>query len=287
MEITELQAFLAVHDAGSFSEASRKIHLTQPAVSKRVAQLETRLGKPVFDRVGRHIQLTEAGRILLPHARNILDTVRETIQQIDRLEREPSGCLRMATSYHIGLHYLPPVLKSYYNEYPDVELDLNFMDSEDALEAVEDGRLELAVITLPANPDDHLETQVLWHDPLQVYCAKDHPMAKEHGIEALSRYPAILPDTHTITRQLVEHELNRHDITINVQLSSNHLESIRMMVETGLGWSVLPKTLESEFLHHYRLDTLGFNRELGLVKHRRRTLTVAAELFMERIGKPS
>lgn len=283
MEIAELQAFLAVNKTGSFSAAAIDIHITQPAVSKRIAQLENRLGRPIFDRIGHKVRLTEAGQRLLPHAQAIIESINNGIDEIKRLDKTPSGVLRIATSYHIGLHHLPPILKAYYTDYPGVELDLDFMDSEDALAAVENGEIELAIITLPAILPDSLNAQSLWADPMQIYCAKDHALANTTDIQALSRYPAILPDTHTITRQLVEKELASHGIEINVQLSSNHLESIRMMVEIGLGWSVLPETLKSTELHTCDFRQLTFTRALGIITLQKRTLTHAAELLIKRI----
>lgn len=283
MELSELQAFIAINESGSFSGAAKSIHLTQPAVSKRIAQLEGRLGRLLFDRIGHRIQLTEAGQRLLPHAQAIIESINNGIHDIQRLGETPSGILHIATSYHIGLHHLPPILKAYTADYPAVELDLHFMDSEDALTAVENGEIELAIITLPGHLSSKLNAQTLWHDPMQIFCARKHALSKAKDIAALADYPAILPDTNTITRQLVEKELATHGIKINVRLSSNHLESIRMMVEIGLGWSVLPKTLQSSELHACQFKQLTFSRKLGIITHRKRTLTHAAELLIKRI----
>jgi len=233
--------------------------------------------------VGHQVQLTEAGHRLLPHAQKILHAVQDSLHEIEQLQENPSGILKIATSYHVGLHHLPDRLKSYYNDYADVELDLRFMDSEDALAAVEKGEIEMAIITLPSTLPEHLTAMPLWKDPMQVVCANDHPLTKSIDIHDLQDYPAILPDSNTMTRQLVETELSKHKLNINVRLSSNHLESIRMMVEIGLGWSVLPKTLSSKQLYACQYDEFNLNRELGVITHRQRTLTRAATLLMERL----
>ncbi|MCW8963285.1 MAG: LysR family transcriptional regulator [Gammaproteobacteria bacterium] len=283
MEISELKAFIAVTDTGSFSGAARQIHLTQPAISKRIAHLESRLDQSLFDRIGHQIALTEAGQRLVPHARTILNALQDGLHDVSRLTEQPSGTLRIATSYHVGLHHLPDILKSYYNDYPAVELDLRFMDSEEALAGVDKGDIELAIITLPLNLPDHLHAHGLWQDPMQIVCAEDHPLASSYEMSDLSNYPAVLPDSYTITRQLVETELAKHGLNINVRLSSNHLESIRMMVEIGLGWSVLPETLSSDRLHTCHFEAITFSRELGIITHKQRTLTRAAELLIDRM----
>lgn len=283
MELNELKAFIAVTEAGSFSEAARLIHLSQPAVSKRIANLESSLNQPLFDRVSHRVSLTEAGLRLLPHARAILDAMQNGMHELDQLQQTPSGTLRIATSYHVGLHYLPGIFKSYYNDFPHVELDLHFMDSEDALSAVEHGEIELAIITLPQRLPEQLKSLQLWDDPMQIVCARDHALVFSSDMRDLSQHPAILPDSHTITRQLVESVLQEQEISINVRLSSNHLESIRMMVEIGLGWSVLPETLGSENLQSIFTGRISFIRKLGVVTHKQRTLTKAAELLLARI----
>lgn len=283
MEISELKAFVAVYESGSFSAAARQIHLSQPAISKRIALLESRIKQPLFDRVGHKINLTEAGERLLPHAHTILNALNNGLHDVSRVIDKPSGVLRIATSYHIGLHHLPDSLKSYYNDYPDVELDIHFMNSEDAISAIESGDIELAIITLPLTLPAHLQGTTLWHDPMSIFCACDHPLTTSKDIQDLTHYPAILPDSVTFTRQLVEKSLSTNGLAITVRLSSNHLESIRMMVEIGLGWSVLPRTLKTDQLVTCRYPGIAFKRELGVITHRQRTLTRAAEILFNRL----
>ena len=118
----------------------------------RIAALEAQLGKPLFDRVGRQIGLTDAGRALLPHARRVLQEIEDGRRALSHLSDTVSGRLTLGTSHHIGLHRLPPVLSAYTRRYPDVDLDIHFMDSEDACEAVLAGKLEMGIVTLPTAP---------------------------------------------------------------------------------------------------------------------------------------
>ena len=134
MDTQNLKAFLLVAETGSFSLAAQKLHLTQPAVSKRVAQLEEQLNVTLFDRIGRTINTTEAGDALLPHARAVQLELQAAEQSVRDLAGEVRGRLRLATSHHIGLHHLPPVLSYFSKTYPAVQLDIEFMDSEQAYE---------------------------------------------------------------------------------------------------------------------------------------------------------
>ena len=130
MDISALQAFLAVAESGSFSRAAEKIYLTQPAISKRIAALERQVGARLFDRIGRGIRLTEAGEVLLIRARAVLKELEDVKLSIANLSGTIAGELSLATSHHIGLHRLPPALKRFHETYTKVRLNLHFMDSE-------------------------------------------------------------------------------------------------------------------------------------------------------------
>ena len=156
MDIQGIQAFLTVSDTGSFSRAADALFLTQPAVSKRIQALEHSLGITLFDRIGKSVRLTEAGHALLPSCRRILAEIAESRRIISNLRKTTSGTLSLATSHHIGLHRLPPVLRRFNDHYPDVTLDIDFMDSEQAYEQINQGRTELAVVTLAPEGDSNL-----------------------------------------------------------------------------------------------------------------------------------
>ena len=132
MDTQNLHAFVKVAECRSFSEAAESLYITQPAVSKRIATLESQLDSKLFDRIGRTVQLTEAGAALLPQAEHILQAVRDAKRSIDDLQGEIAGNLSIGISHHIGLHRLPPVLKAFTERYPKVHFDIAFMDSEEA-----------------------------------------------------------------------------------------------------------------------------------------------------------
>ena len=113
MDIQALIAFIEIAECGSFSLAAQNLHLTQPAVSKRIAGLESRLGARLLDRIGRRARLTQAGALLLPRARAIVRAMQLAEQEIRDLSDTVSGTLHLATSHHIGLHRLPPVLSGF------------------------------------------------------------------------------------------------------------------------------------------------------------------------------
>ncbi|HHJ14209.1 MAG TPA: LysR family transcriptional regulator [Gammaproteobacteria bacterium] len=278
MDINALKAFLAVAETGSFSLAAERLFLTQPAVSKRIAALETELETPLFDRVGRRINLTEAGRALEPRARRILVEIEDSLRALSSLSEQVRGPLRFATSHHIGLHRLPPALRRFIRQYPQVRLDIRFMDSEAACQAVERGDLELAIVTLPPQPPASLKTETVWRDPLGVVISAEHPLAgkKRTPLDSLIKHPAVLPAAGTYTRQIAETALREAGAELDVALSTNYLETLHMLVAVGVGWSLLPLTLLDRQVRKLNVPGLELERQLGIVTHRERTLSNAA-----------
>lgn len=278
MDIAALKAFIAVADSGSFSLAAEQLFLTQPAISKRVSALENELETRLFDRIGRGVSLTEAGQALLPRARNILLDLEDSVRALSNLSGEVHGTLRFGTSHHIGLHRLPPVLKAFVHVYPEVRLDIRFMDSEEACLAVEHGELELAIVTLPPSPANVLQTEKVWDDPLAIMVARDHPLAQKRrpSLRDLASHPVILPATGTYTRQIAEAAFKEVDLHLDIALSTNYLETIHMLVSVGIGWSLLPVTMRDDQTRILSVSALSLSRSLGVVYHRDRTLSNAA-----------
>jgi len=283
-----LQAFVSVAECASFSVAAERLHLTQSAVSKRIAILEQQVGKKLFDRIARQVTLTEAGNALLPRAKHILQEYESAIQALNDLSGKAQGVLRIAISHHLGLHRLPPILKIFARQYPMVNLDIEFMDSEKAYEQVLHGQSEVAVITLALDSHQNIFSKKIWTDPLRFICASDHPLTKIEvpNLNDLSQYPVILPGLNTYTGRIIQNLFDSQDIPLKSTLSTNFLETISTMVEIGLGWSVLPETLVKN-LHVMTPDYTEVVRELGYIHHRKRSLSNAAVAFLQLLENSS
>ena len=184
MDNQNIKAFITVAHCGSFSEAAEQLYLTQSAISKRIAQLEHQVGKKLFDRFARQVSLTEAGTELLPRVKRILQEYENALQAISDLSGEASGTLRLAISHHLGLHRLPPILKQFAQQYPNVTLDIEFMDSEKAYERVLQGQSEVAVITLALEPQHNIDSQVVWTGPAAVYLRPGSPPSQHQTADA-------------------------------------------------------------------------------------------------------
>lgn len=277
MDISALQAFIAVARYESFSKASEALFITQPAVSKRVASLEDELGAQLFNRIARQISLTEAGKQLLPKAQDLVHQAEDMQRYAFNLQDEISGNLSLAIAHHIGLHRMPPILKEFNLRHPKVSLDILFEDSDQAFTAVEQGDIEFAVITLPQTLPSKLIKQTIWVDDLDIVVSKEHELARGEEIDfgKLARFPCVLPSQDTETHKIIRREFKRKGLELDVQMQTNNLETLKMLTAAGLGWSLLPTTMHDKNLKVLDLN-VSLSRELGLVIHRRRSLSNAA-----------
>jgi len=269
VDINNLSAFIAVADKKSFSRSAESLKLTQPAVSKRIAALETELNTKLFDRIGRSVHLTEAGRMLLPSARQIS-------AELARIED------------YIGTHKLPGILIKFRELFPKVEIDVQFAPSERTLSAVEDGTVELALcarttsnITAIANPK--LQTDDIWSDHLVTVAAADHPLHNESTIttDLLSRSPALLPNKQLMTRSAIDEKLATCNLTPTVAVEANDFETLRSMASIGLGWAYLPEFMVDDSLTVLNVRELELEYVVTLARNRERTLSRAAQAFQE------
>jgi len=283
MQINQINAFLAVAELGSFSRAAEQLHITQPAVSKRIRQLEISINTELFDRISKRSILTPNGEAFKPHAERILQELKSYRFSLSRQQDSPSGSLSFATSHHIGLHRLPGTLRDFKIRYPQVDLDLHFMDSEDACVAIANNELELAIVTLPELADEKLDCEPVWVDQLVVVTAADHALAGQQEIDPpeLLKHAAILPSLGTFTRKIINSLFAANKDQLKIILETNYLETIKVMVSANLGWSILPQSMVDSSLSSHRLRGLDVQRPLGIVTRKNRTLSLSSTAMID------
>jgi len=282
MDISNLKAFVSIANTGSFSLASEELFLTQPAISKRIATLENELDTALFDRIGRSVRLTAAGKTLYDHAQIILKEVNNAKLSITNLSESVQGELKIATSHHIGLHRLPSVLTQYVSSYPQVDLAIEFMDSENACRLIEKGEIELAIVTLPLKPIPNLHQLLIWEDPLSFVVNKNHELCNKNiTLKKLTLHSAVLPSHGTFTREVIQHLFAENQLDLKIRMSTNYLETIKMLIQVGLGWGVLPNSMIDKDLITLKLPKVKIARQLGIVWHAKHSLSNPAQAMMD------
>lgn len=287
MNTTNLTTFIAVMQTGSISGAAEKLYITQPAVSKRIKNLEEEFGTVLFDTVGRSIIPTSAAHDLLPFVRRWLDDYEACKASLQHAKEVASGKLVIGTSHHIGLHHLAPVLKRFTQAHPAVSLEVQFVDSEEAHKAVLEGEIALAFLTLPPTFDRRLNYHTLWSDPLYFVTGTLSPLAQKSNVSLLqlAHHPAILPAANTFTSQITLAEFAKHNLRPYATMSTNPLESIRMLVSVGLGWSVLPETLINQDLIKIDMaESIELQRHLGVVTNPNLTRSASMKALFDMLS---
>lgn len=284
MNTTNLITFATVMQTRSISVAAEKLYITQPAVSKRIKNLEDEFSVTLFNTVGRGIIPTEAAHQLLPHVKRWINDYETCKAALQHNKNTATGRLVIGTSHHIGLHHLSGVLRRFVQEYPAVQLEVHFLDSEEAHKAVLDGDVALAFLTLPPTLDRRLDYHTLWSDPLYFVTGTLSPLAQKSNVSlaTLARYPAILPAANTFTSQITLAEFAKQNLRPYAVMNTNPLESIRMLVSVGLGWSVLPQTLINQDLVKIDLkEDIELQRHLGMVTNPILTRSASCQALMD------
>src|SRR4249919_3432545 len=241
LEVRHLRLVSAVAELGSLTRAGDRLHLTQSALSHQLRDIESRLGAALFLRVGKRLVLTPAGERLLTTARDVLDRLDRTEQDIHQMGKARAGMLRLTTECYTCYHWLPPLLVRYRKRFPQVEVRIDVAATGRPLDMLLTGKLDLAIMSSPVR-DRRLVSRPVFDDELVVVAARDHRFAKQTHVrlsdlrdETLYVYPpkeesrvlqeVLVPSGHVPAR--VE----------EVMLT----ESIAELVKAGLGVSVLAR----------------------------------------------
>ena len=282
MDTQNLKAFYATAQERSFSKAAQNLYITQPAISKRVANLEDFLGCKLFNRIGRKISLTQAGNVLMPKVANILRELEGMHSLLKDLDEGINGFINIATSHHIGRHRLPPFIKKFMLNYPQAELDINFLESDKIYSEILEGNYDLAIATLSLSLPPQIETIPLWQDELCIMVSNTHSLSDKESVNLadLNKVASILPNYVTSTYQCVKNIFEQHKAPLIINKIVNNLDSIKVLLEAGIGWGVLPKNMKSDELHIIEIDNIKFIRTLGILYHKNKVSNKVANAFM-------
>jgi DNA-binding transcriptional LysR family regulator len=288
-QLPHLETFATAAELSSFTAAARVLHLTQAAVSQRIAALESNLGVPLFRRQGGRVLLTEAGQRLHGYARRILDLHREARQQVAGQPVPLTGELSLAASSVPGEHLLPPLLNVFQQRHPHVHVKVTVADSEVVLKRIERGQAHLGLVGMKGD-SPHLDYRCFACDTLAVIVPARHPWGrrKQVSLAQLAEQPLIIREAGSGSRWCLEHALSEagkslRDLRVILELGSN--EAIKEAVLQGLGATVLSihaveKEVRAGQLRALPIRGLPLMREMFAVWDRRRVLPIPARLFL-------
>ncbi|NTU71273.1 MAG: LysR family transcriptional regulator [Coriobacteriia bacterium] len=252
MNISQLRTFLAVIEHGSFSDAAKALGISQPAVTMQIQSLEGDLGVTLLDRRYRRIDLTEAGRLLVPHARKTVAEVQSARDAIEQLSGEVGGRLEIAASTTPGVYVVPRLLGAFDARYPKVDVSVSVHDTAEVVERVEDGRAQLGVSgAIVRNAKATFDR--IADDELVLISPPDSPLASRPGLTAddLAHAEWIVRESGSGTRSTTERALASAGIDLTalnavVQLGTG--EAIVSAVEGGLGIAMVSRMVADKAL---------------------------------------
>ncbi|MCY9588479.1 LysR family transcriptional regulator [Paenibacillus chitinolyticus] len=261
----QLHIFYTVAEKGSFSHAAQALHMTQPAVTMQVQSLEDHFGIKLFHRSTKKIELTEAGRTLIPYARKCVELIRETENAMTGFTAMAEGRLQLGASLTMGEYILPRLLGPFRKEYPNISVAMKVMNTTQILDEIFAHQLTFGLVEAPIqHPDVH--TEAILSDELKLIVPAGHPLAEMETIrmEDVFRYPFVLREEGSGTRRVMEEELERTGIScsgMDIVMELGSTGAIKSAVEAGLGVSILS---QSSVKHEVRLGILKIKEIEGV-----------------------
>lgn len=285
--LRQLRSFKTVADLNSFSLAAQRLKLSQPSISYQVKELEQILGLPLLDRLGKRVQLTEAGSLLYGHARRMLDVLDEATVAIEEMRGIQRGSLRVGASTTVGIYLLPAALGAFKKLHPGLVISLEIGTRERVQEQVLRNELDLAVVG-PALKDPDLAIIPFLSDELVVVAPAGHALANKRGLRLkdVATAPFVMREAASGSRWSLEKAARKAGakLTIAMELGSNG--AIKHAVESGLGLAVISRyacALEFSSGRLVELDVRGFpiRRDWHIVHLRKRKLPTSVTAFIE------
>ncbi len=284
--LRQLQVFESVARHLSHTRAAEELHLTQPAVSMQIRQLEQAVGLPLFEQLGKKIYLTEAGRELQRYGRNIAHELAEAEAVMAELKGLRRGRLKVSVATTAN-YLVPGLLAAFSKKYPGVKISLDVTNREGLLRQLNDNETDIAIMGRP--PDDHgLEFEPFRDNPLVVVAPPDHPLARRARIPLpLLRHEVFLVrEQGSGTRIAMERFFSQRQVQINTGMEVGSNEAIKQGVQAGLGLGLLSRDTLSMELQLGRLVILDIEdfpimRAWHVVHRRGKRLSRAARAFKD------
>jgi DNA-binding transcriptional LysR family regulator len=284
-DIADLQAFNAVANLGAFSAAAISIHLSQPALSRRIDKLEAALGVQLFDRTTRRVNLTAVGRDFARKTQGLLDHLDDMLLDVADIAATRMGEVTIACVHSAAWHFLPPFLAKFYATYPRIRIRVQDGSANEVLTDVMKGHADLGINFMGAE-ENEIEFKTLLDERFVLACPRHHPLAvREHVAWAdLKTHHVIGLGKSSGNRLVLDLALAKVANRPTTFYEAQHVQAQLGMVQAGIGVAAVPASAlayqtDATFLVAVPLISPVVERRLGLITRKGRSLTPAAQLF--------
>jgi LysR family transcriptional regulator, hydrogen peroxide-inducible genes activator len=289
MEFHQLKYVCAIADTGSFSRAAERCHVAQPSLSQQVQKLEDDLGSKLFDRLGRSVRLTEAGRAFLPHARSILHQMEAARSGVEDKRTDVRGNIAVGIIPTIAPYLMPQYVAAFSKRYPDARLRILEDTTPVLVEGLRNLSIDVAILALPLRHKE-FELYPLRTEPLYAALARNHPQA---GAKSLSlrdlrtEHFVMLRDGHCF-RELSLAACTRAKVNPRIAFESGQFSSLLGMVAAGVGVSLVPEMAvdKNAQCSYVRISDTQASRTIVAAVLRGRSFNRVQQAFLELLRKP-
>ena len=287
MYIDAFKVFCDLVDTNSFSQAAAVNDLTQSAVSQQLRNLELRLGVTLLERAGRSISLTPEGQAFHRACRSILQTWETLDNELRGLKNGIAGRLRIASIFSIGMHELPPLLKQFREQFPEVNVEVEYRRAPQVYELVDDGSVDLGLVAFPVRRHN-LVHEIFREDRLVIICHPSHRLAQQSSasLSALDgeRFIGFEPDTPT--RKSIDRHLRDAGVNVTHHAEFDNVETVKRAVEIESGVSIVPASTVSAEVANGQLAALEITshkmtRPLGFLLQKTRARPAGLKQLMD------
>ena len=289
-DLADLRAFVAVAELNSFRAAAESIHLSQPALSRRVEKLESALGVRLFERTTRSVSLTAVGRDFSRKARALLDDLENSLLSMHQVAASQLGEVVIACVPSAVYYFLPKVLRDYHEQYPRIRVRIIDDSANAVLESVARGEADFG-INIIGTQEPEIEFLAILKEPFVAACRRDHPLAAKRKVTwaELGQYDFMTVDKSSGNRLLVDLALANASARPSWCFEAKHVSTLLGLVEAGLGVAVVPRLSmpqgEHATLAMVELVEPTVDRTVGLIRRRGRELPPAARQLYQMIEK--
>jgi len=284
LTLRQLQCFSAVARNLSYTRAAEQLHLTQPAVSMQIRQLEQQAGLALTEQLGKQVYLTEAGEEVHRYAKSILQQIDEMDDVLDKLKGFAGGRLRIAAISSAN-YFAPKLLGTFHQRFPDVSVSMDVTNQAAVVKHVIDNEVDMAIMGEPPE-HAHLEAVAFMDNPLIIVAAPDHKLAsrKRIALKELEKEVFLMREPGSGTRGAMQRFFRQQKLKLNPGMEMGSLSGIKQGVQAGLGLGLLPKgAVEVELmlgrLVELKIKGLPIPRHWYVVMRMGKRLSVAAEQF--------
>lgn len=240
LNLDQLQTFMQVARLGSFTATARYLHLTQPAVSFQIRELERRFGVTLLERVGKQARPSAAGRDLLKHAAKVNLAVDELHATLAAHKGELTGIVRIGSGATACIYLLPKMLGRLRGRFPQLEMTVITDNTQDIVSRLEEGLIDLALVTLPVRSKMVRTEPVLNDELVAIFPESQRPEQKAITAASLAEYPILQYEAGGNTRRIIDDWFLEADIVPKPAIELGSIEAIKELVAAGLGCAVIP-----------------------------------------------